>query len=387
MRTLAVTLTGILLACDPGDAPGSADPDPPLGAGPGDHTLTLPVQHAPSSELIVYAELAGDRASASSELSYGLADGYPDRVALTPGDGFVLADGCPLQPGAVIWRSIVEVQGDAAALRLEHGALTIELREEGEVAALLVGEVTQQRCELGGSTVTTVPFEHHIDLHLRQVRGFEVEQFHQVLADCWDAVVLPADALLWAPVAHPYDATGTRFDPANAPTPATITLRSGGALTLANAAGQLTAGPGTVTVAVDTDLPVRGLRSFTVVSPASLTAVDAALYLSKAAAKGSVVEVIEDDAAYHLFFPDQRNTVDVRVDAATTVGGKLCANVPGAWFAASSTTPEQCAAIPADPDASGEIAIADIHAPGECRLAVTIPGTDLEWTTRFRIDP
>jgi hypothetical protein len=391
MRTLALLLmTGIAVTgCDAGDGPGTANLDPPLGAGPIGHELTLPVQHASSTEVIVYANLAGDHASESTELSYGLADGYPTRVALVPGDGFVLGDDCPLQPGPVIWRSIAEVQGDAAVLRLEHGAVTVELREEGDVSALLVGEVTQQHCDFAGSTVTTVPLQHRIDLHVRRVEGFEVEQFHQLLADCLDAMILPADALLWAPVARPFDATGARFDPANAPTPATITLRSDGALTLANEAGQLTAGPGTVTVTVDTDLPVRGLDSFTVVGPESLTAVDAALYLSKAVAKGSVVEAIEDGGEYQLFFPDQRNTVDLRVDAAMTAGGKLCANLPGAWFAATSATPKQCAASPANPEESlsGEITIADIHAPGECRLAVTIPGTDLEWTTRFHIAP
>lgn len=389
MRTLAVTLTGIVLACDPGDVPGSPGQDPPRGPGPDGHALTLPVQHASSSEITVYADLADDHASTSTELSFGLADGYPTRVALAPGDGFVLGDTCSLQPGPVIWKAIAETQGDAATLRLEHGALTIELRDEGPVSALLVGEVTGQHCELGRSTVTTVPLQHRIDLHVRRVEGFEVEQFHQLLGDCRDAMILPADALLWPPVARPFDATGTRFDPANAPTPATITLRSDGALTLANEAGQLTAGPGVVAIDVDTDLPVRGLRSFTVIGPASLTAVDAALYLSKAAAKGSVSEPIAAGGEYQLFFPDERNTVDVRVDAAMTAGGKLCANVPGAWFAATSATPDQCAPTLTEPaeSVSGEITIAEIHAPGECRLAVTIPGTDLEWTTRFHIKP
>lgn len=390
MRTLAVTLTGIVLAaCDPVGAPGTADPDPPLTAGPGGHALTLPVQHASSRDILVYADLAGDRASASTELSFGLADGYPDRVALVPGDGYVLGDGCSLQPGPVVWRAIADIQGNAAALRLEHGVVTLDLRDEGPVSALLVGEVAQQDCQLGGTPVTTVPLQHRIDLHVLRVAGFEVEQFHQILADCRDAMILPADAPLWPPVARPFDSTGTRFDPANAPKPAAITLRSDGPLTLANEADQLTAGPGTVAIEVDTDLPVRGLRSFTVVGPESLTAVDAALYLSKAAAKGSVTVPIATGGEYQLFFPDQRNTVDLQVNAAMTAGGKLCANLPRAWFAATSATPEQCAPTPTGPEdsLSGELTIADIHAPGECRLAVTIPGTDLEWSTQFHITP
>ncbi len=398
MRSLASLVTIIALtACE---APPAAEPTEPteptepaeperdespdlLSAA---HELTLPASYASSHEVIVYAELEGESTTVLTELSYGLADGYPRRVEISAGNGFILDDACRLEPGTVVWRSIADVQGTAASLDLVGGALTVELREEGTVTALLAGEIAATDCTFGDEpAVTTVPLQHRIVLRVARVEGFVVEQFHQVLADCWDAMVLPSDALLWAPSARPLDGAGQPFAPLNAPSPVTITLRSDGALTPADEAGQFWAGPGEVAVSVDTPLPVHGLQAFDVVGPDALTAVEAALYLQKTASKGTVVERIEDGMSYRVFFPELRNTVDVRVDSAMTTHGKLCANVPGSWFASSSATPEQCAAGPVEPEEfwSGQVPIATIRAEGECRLQVTIPGTAHEWNTQF----
>lgn len=389
MRSLASLVAVIALtACE---APPAAEPtDPERDESPdllgGAHELTLPASYASSHEVIVYAELGGEQTTGLTELSYGLADGYPRRVEITAGNGFILDNACRLEPGTVVWRSIADVQGTAASLDLVGGALAVELREEGTVTALLAGEIAATHCTFGDEpAVTTVPLQHRVVLRVARVEGFVVEQFHQVLADCWESVVLPSDALLWAPTAKPLDGAGQPFEPLNAPSPVTITLRSDGALTPADEAGQFWAGPGEVAVSVDTTLPVHGLQRFDVVGPDALTAVEAALYLQKAASKGSVVERIEDGMSYRVVFPALRNTVDVRVDSAMTTHGKLCANVPGTWFASSSSTPEQCAAGPFDPEefSSGQVPIATIHAQGECRLEVTIPGTGHAWKTQF----
>lgn len=389
MRSLASLVTVIALtACE---APPASEPmDPERDSSPdllsGAHELTLPASYASSHEVIVFTELEGESTRGLTELSYGLADGYPRQVEISAGDGFILDDACRLEPGTVVWRSITDVQGTAASLELVGGALAVELREEGTVTALLEGEIAATHCTFGDeATVTTVPLQHQVVLRVARVEGFVVETFHQVLADCREAVVLPSDALLWAPTARPLDGAGQPFAPLNAPSPVTITLRSDGALTPADEAGQLRAGPGEVAVSVDTTLPVHGLQRFDVVGPDALTAVEAALYLQKAASKGSVAEPIEDGMSYRVFFPELSNTVDVRVDSAMTTHGKLCANVPGSWFASSSSTPEQCAAGPVDPEElwSGQVPVATIRAAGECRLQVTIPGTSHEWNTRF----
>ena len=389
MRTLASLVTVIALtACDAPPASGPTDPqrDDPSEVLSGAHELTLPVTYASSHEVIVYAELDGDQATDLTELSYGLADGYPRQVEINPKDGFILDNACQLEPGIVVWRSIVDVQGTAASVELIGGALAARLREEGTVTALLEGEIAAQHCTFGDEpSVTTVPLQHRVVLQVHQVEGFVVEQLHQVLADCWESMVLPSDALLRAPTAKPLDGAGQPFEPLNAPTPVTITLRSDGALTPADQAGQFWAEPGEVSVSVDTTLPVHGLRSFDVVGPDALTSVDAALYLQKAASKGSVVERIEDGMSYRVFFPELRNTVEVQVESAMTTHGKLCANVPGTWFASSSATPEQCAADPGSPEEfSSAIPIATIVSDGECRLQVTIPGTSHEWNTQFK---
>lgn len=381
MRAFASLLLPIVLtACGgPGAPPGDPPPAVP-------HELTLPVQYAASTQVLISAKFDAAWATAATELSYGLTDGYPRQGTISVQGGYVLFPGCQANLGAVVWRSLGQVQGTAAKLDLVGGKLAVDLREEGTVSALLEGEITDQHCVVGSDpAVTVVPLRHRVTLQVHRVAGFVVDQFHQQLGNCWGPMVLPSGALLWAPAAHPLDAAGQRFEPVNAPTPATITLRSDGALLPGADPGRLSAGAGTVALSVDTGLPVQGLGSFAVVDPAALTSVQAALYLRKAATKGNVTERIEEGSSYQLFFPEQANAVDILVDSAMTARGKLCANVPGAWFATTSATPAQCAAsasaaaeFPANP-----IPVAAIGALGECRLAVTIPGTSLSWAARF----
>lgn len=380
MRALAPFVAGIVLtAC------GSGPSEPPPGTPGQDHELILPAQLASSQDLIVYADLDGDHAAGLNELDYGLADGFPTQVTLSAESGYVLGEGCQIRLGAVIWKSITEVQGTAATLSLDKGALAVDLLEEGEVSALLEGEITDLHCTFGdGPAVTSIPLKHRIALHVHRVAGYEVEQFHQRLTDCWDSVILPSGAPLWAPTASPLDTAGQRFEAANAPAPVAITLQSDGHLTQGDA-GKLSATAGTVSISLDTTLPVRGLSSFAVVDADALTSVEAALHLRKAAAKGSVSERIEEGMSYAIFFPDQSNEVGIQVEAATTAGGKLCANVPGAWFSATSATPEQCAAsaVGTDDEYGNFTSVAAVRSPGECGLEVTIPGTSHRWTTKF----
>ncbi|MBL8971486.1 MAG: hypothetical protein JNK56_12935 [Myxococcales bacterium] len=399
MRTHpSLVLALVLAACDPGpgpdlgdepDAPDAPDaPDTSAPRAPGGaplHTLELPAVLAASHELLLYTDLDGDHASVATELHYGLHASYPRAVTVLPGTGLILAPECQPRPGDVVWHTLTELDGDAAGLTLAAGALAVDLRAEGTVTALLTGELQGQSCTLPGGLVTTVPLAQRIVLRVDQVAGFTVEQFHQQLGDCPDRVVLPADAPLWAPTARPFNARAELFAPINAPTPVGITLRSPGALTAGADPWQLIAQPGVVTIAVDTTLPVRGLGSFTVIGPDALTSVAAALYLKTSASKGTVSEPIADGGSYPLFFPDQPNTVELHVDAATSELGKLCANLPAAWFAVSTTTPARCDAPAASDDPlTSFIPIARIRAPGECRLAVQIPGTTHRWTTHFR---
>lgn len=404
MRTPTSLAIGLALAaCVPGAGPEpTTDPTDtgPTETGPTDaqpgsttmlapepvpvHTLTFPAVLADSHELLTYADLDGDRASARAELAYGLHPDYPDLVTLLPGVGMVLAPECQAQQGELVWHSLAEVEGNAAGLELRAGALAIELREEGTVSALLHGELRGQDCGLPGVT-TVVPLAHRIVLQVDRVVGFKVEQFHQQLGDCHDRVVLPADATLWAPTARALDDHDTALELINAPTPVGITLRSPGALEAGPDAWSLIAEPGLVAIDVATTLPVRGLASFTVVGPEALTSVDAALHLQRAANKGSISEPIEPGMSYPLFFPDQRNTVELHVDAATTELGKLCADPPAGWFVSTSTTPDRCTAPAASDDEwTGFISVARVVTTGECRLAVELPGTTHRWETWFR---
>lgn len=387
MRTLApFTAAIVLTAC--GAEPGLPNPkphDPPPEVTPASHELKLPASVASSQEVIVYAKREGAKASYETELHYALAGGYPSQVTLAPEGGYVISQGCKLRLGTVVWKSIADVQGTAAKVALDGGKLAIDLLEEGDVSLLLEGEVTGQECTPeSGPPETSIPLQHRVVLHTHHVAGFVVEQFNQVLSDCWGAMVLPSGAPVSVPTAAPLAADGARFDAANAPAPVAITLRSPGALTLLDS-GRFSAEAGTVSLSLDTKLPVEGLQSFEVVGPDALTAVDAELYLSKAASKGSITEAIDEGMSYSIFFPEERNQVVIRATSAMTALGKLCDNVPGEWFSSTSSTPEKCAAVAGvtDPFSTSYIPVASILAPGECRVEVTIPKTTHGWTTSF----
>lgn len=382
MRNLtSLVLGAFLAACGP---PATMPDVPSLPPTPA-HELTLPAIYASSYEADLYARFDGTVAAAESTLSYGLSADYPQAGTVATPRGYALAKQCEVLLGGVVWRSLGEVQGTAAKLDLRDGALAVTLREEGTVSALLEGELTRQRCTLADGTIkTAVPLRHRVILQVRRVAGFVVEQKHQRLHGCGDVVVLPAGAPLWAPAVHPLDADGRLFEAVNAPAPATLTLRADGDLWLDGSLTRLRASPGTVAVTVATALPVQGLRAFTVVGPEALTAVTAAFYLRKAVSKGAISERIEEGRTYQLFFPEQSNWVDIQVDAATTPLGKLCANLPGTWLAATSATPAQCmAGVYSGEEPAIATAVAAIASLGECRLDVSLPGTSLRWTTRF----
>lgn len=380
MRTYLWTIAAVA-ACDAGMAPTPEQPGPDddRPAPMVGRAVVLPAEFAAEHALTVIAEQGDGPASARDELDLGLADGWPRRVTISGQEAYVFADGCPLHPGEITWRSISAVDGDAAQVEVVDGDLVLDLVAEGELTLRVTGEIGEQECDDG----PTVTFEHELVVRVRRVRGFVLESFHQQLFGCDDRAVLPTDAPLWAPEARPLAGDGLAFAAINAPRPVEITLRSPGELRLDHA-GKLWADAGEVTIDVATTLPVTGLRALRIVGPEALTAVEAGLYLQRTATKGTTSEPIVDGSEYPLFHPDQPNTVDIRVDAATTTFGELCAHVPGEWFAATSATPGQCTPSAAiAPDVVNPVPLAEIVGPGECRLAVTIAGTDLEWATRF----
>lgn len=375
-----VTAVTVLGAC--------GSPGEPSDTPAADQQLTLPIRYASSHEFTIYHRIQPDLPIDETRLSYGLADGYPQEVTITT-KGIALSPECRARLGGVVWSRLVDVKGTAARLSLSAGTIEVELIEEGEVTAILEGDLTGQECTPPDKpVVSSVKLYHRVVLQVDRVAGFVVDQLSQQYGDCKDQLVLPSGVPLRTPVAHPLNAAGRRFDPENAPSAAAIVLRSTGSLSAAANSWELVADPGTVSVSVETPLPVQGLRSFQVVGPASLSSAPATLYLERALSKGSMRERIQEGMSYKLHFPEQRNSVTVEVSPAMTTFGKLCANLPGVWFAASSSTPEQC--TPRTPSAGdaetfplNPFPIATIGSLGECRLEVTIPGSSWRWTTRF----
>ena len=355
----------------------------PVAPAPVEPALVFPAEHAASNEITAYAEFDAGQATELTELTYALGDEYPRDVVLQPTGGYVMGDGCRLDYGTLTWTSLISVEGTAANVRLEGGQLQVGLVAEGTVSVLLAGAVDKQNCTaVDGSSLTTVPLQHRLTMRVHRAVSVLVDQLYQGRPGCETQVVLPANSALWVPSAHLVNAAGQQFSAFNAPNPLEVTLRSNGT-TLTVSEGEMLASPGQVSISVKTSLPVRGLSSFEVVGPETVSSVQAELFLRKAASKGNVSERLVDDQSYLLWNPDEFNSVDVRVSAVQTSQGRLCAPVPSGWFQAVSATPAQCAPFFDGEPWSADVAVAKILDAGECRLEITMPGTTQRWATRF----
>ncbi len=386
MRPLASLVSLALVACAADPATDSAAPPasaPPTTTSPPPatvHEVTVPAQTTTSHDGdTLFGSVVDQRLLVSNELTYALGDDYPRKVTVAA-PRVCLGKACtPVYWPR--WTAITHQEGDAAKVDLDvaTGRLTLELLAEGTVTLLVEGTVT-------GEAATTSRLE--LVLHVTRVAGFVIEQRDQLTYACPDTLVLPADAPWDAPTVSCLDAADEPFYAANAPVPAAVTVRSEGTLALAGA-GQLAAAAGRVTLAIDTALPVRGLRSFEVVGPETVTSAQTSFYLNRAietmGSSGSQWAPIVEGTSYPIPVPGRRNTVAMMPGVATTTRGPLCAPIPIRWFASSTSTPEQCAARGSLGALDGEdtFTIGTVLAPGECQLAVTIPGTSQRWTTRF----
>lgn len=358
MRTLALAL--VVVSCAPQPKPTE---------------LQVPEEHATELTLQMYARADG---TWDTELDYALGDGYPAALTIIPSPSVYVIPGCSVPQGTATWSKLSNVQGTAATLSVDSGAISVALNTEGTVTAVLEGEASGLDC----NSATTLPLKHSLTIRVRRVTGFAVDQLHQRWPGCEEKVVLPAGVSAWLPVAHPLDANGQRFAAANAPSPVAMTLRSTAALARGMERWNLVASAGHVELSLDTTRPVQGLASFEVVSADALTGVDAKLFLRKAAAKGSVSEELVEGASYELWYPEQDNLVDLQVTSASSTEGMLCMPIPGEWLSASSSTPGQCSPAGGEQYGAG-LPVAKIQSLGECRLEVTIPRTTHRWATSF----
>lgn len=326
--------------------------------------LVFPTEYAAATELIAYAQYVPGQATEFTEITYVLGDEYPREVTLVPSNGYALGGGCRTHFGKLSWTRLVSAEGDAATVSLESGQLKVALRNEGEVSVLLEGTVDSQECPaVDGTTLTIVPLQHRLTLRVHRAASVLVDQLSQRWPECATKVVLPANSVLWVPRAHLVNAAGQQFSAANAPTPFEVTLRSNAALWLDGS--ELRADEGTVSISVNTSLPVRGLSAFEVVGPETVSSVQAELFLRKAASKGNVSERLVEDQSYLIWNPEEFNSVDVRVEAVQTSQGRLCAPVPAEWFVAVSATPEQCAPVTEGERSGADVAVAKILGAGQ----------------------
>lgn len=371
-----------------------------LGCGPPVVTSPLEEPRLPSEELVLPAELAshldlpaylrfdGGVADDVGDRTFALGAGFPSQVTLTPtGPVYFVTAGCSYSklPKAS-WSRLSQVTGTAATLALDGGTLEVALQSEGVVTALLEGEVTGADCKVGGVTVETMPLRHRLTLRVHRVGSLVVGHNSLLAASCGPTLVLPAGVELLYPTLDPVDPAGKKFQAANAQRPAALRMRSLGGGLLATDPYWLARLPaGRVELTVDTTLPVTGLQALEIVGPASIRTVDASLQISLATPKSWRTEPLENGKSYQVEYPDGRSTVDVAVTSVITDIGPLCSRLPGPWFLATTSTPGQCGPAVAHSRSDWRSAVAEIVRQGDCRLDVSVPGTELRWAAAFHV--
>jgi hypothetical protein len=330
----------------------------------------------------VSAQLDAGTAIVSTQRDFALGEEYPASVVLAPTGGTFV--NCPQTRPVATWKAIRSISGDAASVALESfGSLRVTLVREGTVTVVLEGDVSGVRCIVDGGETNTVPLLHTMTLRVQRVAGFVVEHPSRFRDGCaGERLVMPIGADVAVPTALPLDGAGRKFLAANAPTAASLTLRTQRDVTVTGNAWRLSR-PGQVEVSLATRLPVQGVKAFEVVGPESVRSVDAALYLTLEAAKGSFSQRVEDGGSYRVFFPTGENTIELRVSSATTTAGPLCSQVPAGWLLATSSTPEQCRAVSPSPGYAGGTHVASLVDAGACGLDVVLTGTGFHWAAAF----
>ncbi len=380
---LLMTCALTLVACGPLPEPGPA----PVAAATVDASVpfvevVFPARVETRLQATVYAQLDGGTAIVSTQRDFALDEQYPTSVVLEPTGGTVV--NCSQTIPFASWKTIRSISGDAATVALgPSGALSVTLVHEGTVTVVIEGDVGGVRCIVDGGERTSVPLLHTMTLKVQRVAGFVVEHPSRFQEGCeGERLVMPIGADVAVPTALPLDGAGRKFLAANAPAAVSLTLRTQRDVTVTGNAWRLSQ-PGQVEVSLATRLPVQGVKTFEVVGPDSVRAIDAALYLTLEAAKGSVSQRVEDGGSYRVFFPTGENTVELRVNSATMNTGPLCSQVPPSWLLASSSTPEQCRVVSPAPGYAGGTHVASLVAAGACGLDVVLKGTGFHWAAAF----
>lgn len=370
-RTAVATLTALLVACG-----GRPDARPPVeavdGGTGGAHTLLVParLERTYRHDWALLRGRADAGLAGTHAVSFALGSGFPDEPVLTfPQVLGTLTNTTPLRTR---WTQLT-VEGDALTAQLSaEGDVQTRLLREG-AARLVLGGVGQPEDER--EPPADVPLTLSVDVTVRHVASYVVRSFSQVLGGCPTRAVFPANGV-WLPVAIPRDGTGREFTVANASSPLPLELISTGPLGALS--GQvLEIAAGHVDVRAQTSAPVDGLKSFEVIDSEDLTQATVTAHVVRAAAKGSISEPVTTGASYRLFFPEQPNTVELRVSDAQSRLGAVCGVVPAAWFLPVSETPSVCEAKPGG---------AVLRGVGECRLTLQAPGVAPGWSARFVVE-
>lgn len=333
-----------------------------------------------SRALDVIGDVMGDTVVVESTVTYGLAEGYPTELELSP-SRVVFPRGCGFGGNATAtWSSLRVISGDAAGLSVSAGKVRVSLVKEGVVVAELGGSMDWLNPAEGSGAcqgVSSLELRHRVTIRVMAVTGFRLKSFGP-LGSCGPRPVIPAQVPLLLPRVQGLASNGEAFFPANADPAATLIV-TGAVLPTNDSSPSF--GPGPVTISVDSTLPVDGLRTFEVVDHTQVTDVQGKLVLYAMAAKGVVPLPIVEGADLRLF-TEEGNFVALQVESTTTTLGRLCAPPPAEWFLTDSSTPSVCT-TPARGSPYTGIPLVSLNRQGECRFETRVPGGPLRWSSAF----
>jgi hypothetical protein len=375
-------LSLIFLACNASPPSTESVPlvQPDLGT-----RIELPFEPRAKQEVTDLGQLVSGVVRLTTKSDYAWASGYPTTIRFVQPEPATFIVPCAGGSyGSIRWHEVTAHEGQAAALRVVDGAMTLELKGPGMAAFSVRGELLQPSdgpgCEVDGVKPATLPLEHRLEVTVREISAVRLSWPYD-RTRCSERVVLPSAAETFLPSPQLLDAAGEVFEARNAGRQVGVSILAPGGILMAELGerDRFAFRPGEVSLVLQSELPVTGPDRVTVVGPEHLTTFRSGFM--RAQLNGDPVPVHSGETldASQIFKSADPRVLQFRYELADAEGASLCVLPPVSWFHFGEVTPAVCQFYwPKWGDAD---LLQLLHASddGLCEVHVTVPGATWSW--------